>query len=273
MTTEKDRDRVKRLIGANANAVHRNPDRALSQRTARGGNAEKRTAGPAGVTLASVDEKKNVSMQFTFKEPGVHCVQFSLNVPPIVIPTSFPVKHAIPVKAEALITWETNGNTVTRRVTVSNGMTIQGVGEAVKVVIYDTTTVGSVQPTPLLLVGFEYSVAVSCAPGSRGSFTNPPFLVEDNAQITVLGGAFATVAVPPDAGAVSVCCLVGNNGSVPIPEQGAQVFQEHGSFSQLAVYDPRAFGFAPLFPGVDNVILWNQTLLTQVWQVFWGIDG
>jgi hypothetical protein len=270
MTSERNRARLTKMLGANADQVHRNPSHGISARTGRG-NAGKKEAWAAGGNLVSGDANKNVSLQYTFEKPGAHIVQFNY-----VGPKADPVAvYGAAVKCEALITFETNGNTVTRRVSVGEGTTVQGSGESVKVVVYDTTELGDsvVRPDDL---GRVYSVGVSVAPGTRGSFTNPPILSENNTLLSLPGPSTVIVNIPDGSGANSVLVAVAAAGVNPIPEQGIQVEQLFGSgfgITTLMQYDPRAFAFAPLAPGVKQIKIRNKTLAAIYASVIWGIDG
>ncbi len=275
MTTQKDRERLRKMIGENAHAVHRNPDR--NQRNARSGhdrnsdgNAGKRSAWGGGGKLITGDVQKQISIQFTFKESGAHIVQFNFS-PPI---QEVGVLTVFPVSTEALITWETNGNTVVRRVSVVDGCTVQGSGESVKIVVYDTTP-------GAIAIGKEYDVSISVGPGTRGSFTNPPILFEDGGAVHAItaGNNPLVLAVPEDAGVNSVLVTVATLSGLPLTEQGIQVSQQTGLAVNggivLAVYDCRALAFAPLLPGCRLLSIRNQRSGTETIRVqaIWGIDG
>lgn len=243
----------------------------MSERNSRG-NARKRVAWARSGKLISGDDSRSVSLQYTFETPGVHTIQFNM-----IVPTLKPaVPHTAVIKAEALVTWETNGCTVTRRLSIGDGTTIQGVGESVKVVMYDTTDLGDSAPSPDDL-GIVYAVSAACSPGTRGSFTNPPVLSENNVAVVVTAGNSAFVSVPADAGANSVCVSVGSPNGLPILDNVPQVKQLLGGTGSAVLqwYDPRNFAFAPIAPGVRTVELRNTSLTGQAlyFSVTWGIDG
>jgi hypothetical protein len=236
------------------------------------GNSMKRLAWAAGGKLVSGDDVKQISLQYTFAAPGAHCIQFNMAPPKLAVG----VPHTAPVKAEALITWEVNGQTTTRRVSIGDGTTVQGTGESVKVVMYDVTNVGDSPPSPDDL-GLEYLVSADVAPGTRGSFTNPPILIENNTVIPVIHGVPKFVNIPPDAGVTSVLVSVADPAGAPVADQIPQVLQHLDSAggSTLMWYDPRSFLFAPVAPGVRVIELRNNSLAGQalLFGVIFGIDG
>src|SRR5208283_1031541 len=77
-----------------------------------------------------------VKLQADFSKGGVgsgqYTVQFNVNAPPN--PT-----NPNPIFTEALLTWIVEGNSVTRHISIANGTSITGSGQAVTVVIYDNT--------------------------------------------------------------------------------------------------------------------------------------
>ncbi len=265
MTTQKDHERLVKVIGKDAHAVHRNPERTVRSARSGGGNAGKRAAWAVGKKLVTGDSQKQASLQFTFDQPGAHLVQFNLN-PASPDPGSTTIP---PCRVEAIITWETNGNTVLRRVSVTDGCTVQGTGESIKVVAYDVTP-GSIN------VGKEYSVSISVGPGTRGSFTNPPILSSGLIH-NVNGNSSLNFIVPDDAGISSVFVSVASASGVPLPEQMVQVQQRTdtgGPGQIIAAYDPRSVVFAPLLPGCRIVAVANRGALdTLNVQAIWGIDG
>jgi hypothetical protein len=207
-----------------------------------------------------------VSLQANF-EPGDYTIQFNL-----IMPNTGGA--AINVRAVALVTWSVEGNQVTRRVNVGNGVSISGNAEGVRVVISDSSDL-----TFVPLSRIPYVVAATITKGTRPSVEQPPKLYPrpgGRATYDTLAPAATIVyLIPADAGVISVFVSVAADPAgvnAPIPEQGVQVTQLGGT--ALAVYDPRASQFVPLAPGATQIAVTNMTAgQTIVVNCVFGIDG
>jgi hypothetical protein len=203
---------------------------------------------------------KQVSVQANFPVAREYTVQF-LVTPPAIVPNQ-------PLTIQADITWTTNGNQIVRRVSVGNGVSVQGTAEAVKVTIRDLTPVGG----PKL----PYTAGISVAPGGRASSALPPTLV-DTTPHTVAAGANLLLSIPQNVGITSVYVAVfavtAANVPVAVPENNLSVSQNHPT-GPLKRYDPRLYEFVPMAPGATALQLFNDTAADFVtFFVTYGIDG
>lgn len=222
----------------------------------------------ASGTLTATDPNKRVSLQQQFPEAGPYTVSFArtggdLSLSPVA-------------EAEALISWSVAGNTITRRVDVVSGMSVQGVASGVIVSVRDKSTSGAAS---------NYQVSITVAPGTRASNQIQPYLkagtVQTNPAQVAAAGLF-DFNIPQDAGVSSVLVLVatphpGAAAAPPIPEQACQVIHHAlGIVPTLAQYDPRSQGWVPLAPGAVVIRVLNDNAIgqaDQIFTVFFGIDG
>ncbi len=218
--------------------------------------------------MVSGDRSKQVSLQANFDVKGTYVASFELKVLDDISGSGLS-----PIQAEATLEWAVSGNTVVRKVTVRNGTSIQGVGEGVRITIKDVT-VGTGAA-----VGIRYAMTVVVAYGDRGSFETPPILVplpvsSGTVLVTLLAGTAKTLDIPQDVGVKTILVTVADPNAVPvaITEQKARVTQLNSGVA-VCMYDPRAFTWAPLYPGSNQVELKNLTGVTLSFQVFYGIDG
>jgi hypothetical protein len=251
----------------------------------------------ANGTLLSANYTKTVNLQAQFNEPGDYTAEFSFS------PTK--LADGSNQQAEALVTWAVEGNFVSRRVAISNGASITGVAQAVRIVIFDTTNASAPRD-----IGVLYGVSVQVTRGQRATTMQPPTLTPHpffddeaippvirpyaQAQYTITpeggGGAgngdgFIVLPIPQDAGIISLFVTVSNTtavapyqaqGTAPvIPNDTVQVEVDNGANFQ--VYDPRVFpGWVPLLPGAQRIILRNNMPAGQpvvLFTVTLGIDG
>jgi hypothetical protein len=243
-------------------------------RTSRQGNDAAPVAGwSASGKLRTGRPNQQVNLQADFPNPGSYVVQFSLKDNP---------DSNIPIRALALITWSVEGNSVRRLVSISNGLSVQGVGQGVRVVMYDDTQpIGAVDPD-----GTEYDVSMQVARGSRGSDPVPPTLVMSNAADIQLNTVTpnATIEIPKNAGVKTytvIAMLQDVNGrAVALPEGGLSVLLNQGSWTlSRQTYGQNNTGqFYPVTPGGTNLLIQiNPDLVTAGNNVFatviYGIDG
>ena len=205
------------------------------------------------------------SLQADFDEPDLYTVQFGLfdidGQPNPVIPRV--------IYTEAIIEWSVAGNTVTRRITVSDGMSISGVGEGVRVRAIDGTI-------DISMIGVRYGVTITVAKGQRASQT-PPSLSAYGPQgsFNVTAGNSFNTPIPRGAGINSVQVSVANTftGAV-IPDQGCIVSQSAtNGGNQLKACDARQFEWIPIAAGATDVTILNNTAVQFVVTLYWGIDG
>ncbi len=223
----------------------------------------------ASGVLKTGNTDRIVPLQCQFPEPGTYTASFARE--------NGDLSLAPCPECEALISWSVAGQTITRRVDVISGMSVQGTAEAVTITIRDKSTTG--------VFDVDYRVTVTVAPGTRAPNQLQPFLkagILNTNPATVAPAAFFDFDVPQDAGVNSVLVLVasphpGAAAAPPIPEQAAQVIHfALGIVPTLLQYDPRSQGWVPLAPGTAAVRVLNDNALgqaNQIFTVFFGIDG
>jgi len=217
----------------------------------------------ASNVMATGDVSKTVSLQAVFKRPCTYTASFSL------VPLKDLIVEGADLRAEATIEWSVDGNTVTRKVNVSNGVSVQGTGEGVRIVVRDVTVGGG---GPL---GIEYAVTVNVARGPRAGYNTPPILVPQVEFMTLAAGVGGNIPIPQNCGIKSLLVTVVRAVTDPTPilDQGVKVFQQNASGSTLCGYDPRAFQWVPIGPGVTDITVQNDTLGVVKFTIFFGVDG
>jgi hypothetical protein len=215
---------------------------------------------------------KDLSLQCNFPQAGFYTVQFGVQVDPAILVPD--------ITAE--VTWSVEGNDVRRKISVANGVTISGTGQACRVVIRDETA-GIVPPGPL------YAVFALVSPGTRpGSHIRPllrtPWPVQTAAiPAAILGdvaiippGGTANIDVPVNAGATSVDVEgILNGAHAPIVLTDLEVAQIASPPFPIKGYYPWIeTGFVPLAPKTRTIFVSNASAVdTIVASVLWGIDG
>jgi hypothetical protein len=127
-------------------------------------------------------------LQANFEEPGPYSAQFSV---------SYPDNTEFVYSCVAQVDWKVEGNWVTRLVSVTNGTTISGTSQGVRIMIRDTSVLnipGSVD---------SYVASVQIAPGTRPVTTRGP-IYQPDLPVHLPGFAVATIALPMNAGITSV---------------------------------------------------------------------
>lgn len=209
------------------------------------------------VDFLKKDTNRNPSKNYT--------VQFSVG------PTKLSNKSLLPVPVNpvAEIKWSVEGNDVRRLVSVVNGLSVTGVGEAIKVSVSDD----SPQDTNFVV---NYDVSINVAPGSRPSINQPPTLIDHSGNNfflqAVAGGASKDVIIPQDAGVISSYVTVYSAGGVPIAENAAEVTLKNVFSVGQKSYDPR-IGWVSMIPGAAILTLTNRSGVDQFYTVTFGIDG
>jgi hypothetical protein len=145
----------------------------------------------AGGTIHS-GQGDGVGLQANFaanplQPAGYYTVQVSVNPPDDGV-----------FLGEVTLSWSVEGQTIERRVSLGNGVTVSGTGQGVKVIVKDTTpNLGSPTLKP-------YFVSIQVAPGTRPDVEKPPMLFAE-ALIVAEGTPSTPIDIPRDAGAISVC--------------------------------------------------------------------
>ena len=104
------------------------------------------------------------SLQQAFDKAEAYTCTFTLKVDDDLNQVSgFPPHSVAPIQAEATIEFTVAGNTYTRVLSVTDGMSVTGVCNAIRVRVVDTTT-----PVGLAdIVGLQYHISIQVAPGIR----------------------------------------------------------------------------------------------------------
>jgi hypothetical protein len=217
--------------------------------------------------VTGVSASRNI-IQNEWNDAKVRTLAFNLTFVPGVDGGGHPL---ITPQCEALIVFSVEGNNVTRRVSVVNGMAISGVAQALNVTLEDHTNPGS--PFPLL--GQSYSVDIIESPGSRAFGHQPPFLQQQPTVKALATGTSTTFLVPNDAGASSVYVAVID--TVTNPALGQIVVQHQAGTSGFNIrneYDPRQYpSWVPLAPGTTQIFVQNNGPDTIGVTCILGIDG
>lgn len=199
-------------------------------------------------------------MQVNFPDPGYYTLQFSAN----------PKNPPISFKAVADITWSVEGNQISRRVSIQNGMTISGPGQAVTLRMRDVSGAGTAWD------GQQYDVTAQVTRGSRPTSAAPPLLFERNSFGVAAGGSAVAVQVPQNVGINSVLVAVSQQlfATAGTP-QNVSVAQQDPSGGVLFFWNPVVNpGFIPILPGVTQLTIENDdTAKNAEVSVVWGIDG
>jgi len=230
------------------------------------GQYARRSQRGQAATLRTADPSKRLTIQ---KDPDTeartHTITFGIDAQPAA---SKWIRMA-----EALISFTVDGNTVTRRVSVIEGMSVSCVGQGVSAIVSDVSL-----PDPAGATAPEdYGVVAILAPGTRGSGSQPPVLIPAILPSTLLlpPGGSVVVPIPSDAGATSVGVTVYDTAFGVVPENVPEVAQRIG-VTPLRRYDPRNAGslFIPLAPGATNIQLTNHSgVLSLQFSLTFGIDG
>lgn len=234
---------------------------------------------PSKIIKLKTGNPQPTSMQFYFQEKGAYCLEFSKIDNPAT---------NLPIQAEAFITWSVGGNSVTRKVTVANGTTVQGVAESVQVSIYDVTNTnfGAAPGTPN---GVEYEVQVGVSKGTRGSNGfSPIFIPSDSTghpyySVILSGGTLSfEIAVPSEIGAttfgVEAIGFIAGPSYKAIGSSSLIIIQKQ-NLKIVSISEFRGSGvFIPLIPGTDLIEIDFNTVpdpaLTTIWvTAMFGIDG
>jgi hypothetical protein len=218
--------------------------------------------------LQTQNPDTSVALQQQFPEPGVYTVQFNIiqPQPPITNPAVPPITQSTVIK------WSVAGNTLTRRVTASNGMSISGVCDAVQVVINDTSPPG-LGGTKFLI---PYQAGITVSTGVRPSYSQPPLLwvLADQGGLAsaIAPGASINVAVPFDAGALNYRIFANTANNSPIIDGQITITQKDdiGHIFVITDYEDR---FSQLYGPTTNLTITNHGAVAVHVSVVLGIDG
>lgn len=183
----------------------------------------------------------------------------------------------IPPVVYADVTWFVQGS-AKRTISIQNGTTIQGVAEAVEVVVRDFKR----QPTAPEFE--EYTATILVAKGNRGVFKQPPYLVPAFLDGTVYDLGFVIVpptssfgfAVPRDAGIISMLTTAhwNDNTDTTAIDDTSFIVQQFG-ISSFKQYPANHMDWIPVIPGLESVNFINNgaPATGAVFSIAFGVDG
>jgi hypothetical protein len=221
------------------------------------------------------------ALQASFPRASTYTVQFSVT-PAQDVPTNMPNPEA----TEAIVNWVLDGNNISRRITVGNGISISGTAQGVNVQLLDVSKGGTLTPPAT----GKYQVTVSVTPGVRANEPIPVCLYPFGNVNATAYGAFqlnanstVLIPVPSDAGATSVQVLP-SNISFPgvVTPGGGLIIVEFFIVSSDGLtgvltggFDPTLEeGFVPLPPTCNMVQIRTRGVASPInFQVAFGIDG
>jgi hypothetical protein len=202
-----------------------------------------------------------VNMQCPFEEFGNYTVQFNLTGPPIT-PLSTLIR-----KAEAHLTWSINGQSVSRRVNVVNGVSVTGTAESVIIKVLDASLLLDAHPRD------PYLVSVQTTKGTRATVQQPPTL--DTPAVSLDPGPVlsAAIPIPQDAGAISVFVTV--TAASALEDEQVTVLMRSPGGIVLREYSPLVnTEWVPIPAGASEIRLRSGVLAPVTnWAVTFGIDG
>ncbi len=201
-------------------------------------------------------------MQTVFPVASVYTLQFNVTPPP------FPTFRATPdFRCEAIVNWVVDGNYVSRRVSVINGMSISGVGQGVNIQYEDRSTGFAVG-------GVDYKVTASVTPGPRSSFPTFPVLLAQSFTALDPLGVLGPIVIPEDAGAIAVQVLAVPPAAGAFPAR-VSVHMITQAGTSISRFDPALNnGWIPLFPGTRALTIVNLDAANTVGvSAVYGIDG
>jgi hypothetical protein len=209
--------------------------------------------------LDPTDPNSHFGFACQFKTAQVSTVQFSILEPPI------------PPNATATVKFRVRGNTITRVISVSDGVQISGVADAIDVDVVDETAVVYGGSLPINIM--PYSIFVAAAPGTRPFNSAPPSLREFPSPLTIVSGATVAVPVPSGKG-ISSALIQWTTVSV-IPNASCLVAM-FAAATGIGFYRPSQVdpSYQPLVPGTDVLRITNDDPANTMFvSVVWGIDG
>jgi hypothetical protein len=207
-----------------------------------------------GWSVAGILTPKNVdnqvSLQANLGESGACSVQFSIGESVLTGPGQ--------VSAQAEIKWSVAGNTITRRISLVDGMTISGFAELITVTAIDTSDTATAT---------QYPVTISISKGVRSSNRIQPFLLDPASPVIVAAAGTTALAIPQHIGINAAYLKVTSTAGAVIPAQSTRAIFVTG------IVDLLTDDWIPLFPGVKSVTFQNFNAFQVKVSVLWGIDG
>ena len=228
------------------------------------------------------DGTSNCGMAANFLEGRIHNETPSKNY---TVQFSIEGDQGIFANPVAEIAWSVEGVTIRRIVTVTDGCSVTGVGQSIKVVVRDNTPQGLGGIT----YGAAYKVSITVAPGSRPSVQQPP-LFTPIAGSLFSGGALlpitapfivgptqvGVIAVPQNAGVISAYVTAITSDFSALGQFKAVVLQVDQTAATRRSYEAFPAKFVPIVPEASSLNLLNKLGgggANILYSVSFGIDG
>jgi hypothetical protein len=199
-------------------------------------------------------------IQAVFPKAAYYTIRFGVNPPN---PTDEGVSTFY--SAEATITWKTEGNKITRRISIGNGVAISGTGQACDVTISDTT------PDEGQPLGQNYSVNAHMTTGTRPYCQQPVILQTVNTVQLVAPAGIIVYEIPQDAGIIS-CAISAFSAATPnlTVTQFASASVDTKKYSQGNLTNPE---YISLVPNTQFIQVVNAGADEVILTLTWGIEG
>lgn len=226
--------------------------------------------------LQTYNTSKSISLQADFDEPGEYTLQFDVQYPAVADGIPGPLNGNI--IAEADIFWSVEGNFVQRKISLTQGATISGIGQGVKVVIRDRSVpiLGSTNIA-------TYNVSAQVVKGAR-SFTQPPVYIRSGDDYDGVLTDF-DISVPQNIGVnqIWVNTLFYSVGPLVNYDTGAfSIIFYRGTTAGFGgeinlVLNPDTKGWIPIPPGTNKIRISPSTIpagaTAMIASIMWGVDG
>ena len=227
-------------------------------------HAEGKSGGWSTTADMITQQAKAVTWQANFPESKYYTLQFGVE------PPNQPTAAGRVWATIATILWKVEGNSVQRMVSVNNGVSISGTGQAMTVLLNDVTPdVG--QPK-----GIPYKIGIQVSPGTRPSQNQPAVLaLQSQADQSLAPASTETYLIPQNAGVISVEVVATSfdGGTETVPALEVRFISAAATFKSFSINNNYS-GFIPVPPGATDISISNTSATdTAFTTVSWGIDG
>lgn len=211
----------------------------------------------------NVSQTQKLAADFS-QAPGQYTIQFATG--PIIQPGA----PAAPIvkQTKAVIKWSVEGTFVRRQISLYDGASISGVGQAVDVEIIDSSfaAAGGTHPN------VEYDVSAQVAKGTRPSQQQPPFFYLE--AVSFVGAPSVTVPIPQNIGVISTFIQANYFDQVGTSISAVQVGGPSSSQCFLVSTGDSPI-WRPIPPGSQNITIFRPvgSIGTLHYGIFLGIDG
>lgn len=222
------------------------------------------------------DGAVHLQVDFGEKNSEYYTLQFSILPPPFV------GEESIGIKGKAELLWTVEGNFIRRVVSVSNGQSISGLGQAVSIKITDDSFNPNDNPA------VQYGVSVQVTRGTRPAYGNsqpPLFSVMEgiyqaqigppnpDAPVTVAAGSDLAIAVPPDCGINCFLLMIKVDGVAGIDDESVRVEQTSAGIIMAETSLRMANDWQPLMPGATTIVITNSSASDIIVTPLFGVEG